>query len=80
MRYPELVNAMLHAASSPSDISCDIRETPRGGVFAKIPGLDQHIFRELKRKAEPPKFQPPHLTAGTVRKYDADEAQNAAFR
>lgn len=56
------------------------RETPRGGVFAKIPGLDQRLFVEARRINEPPKFSPPNLLAGTVRRYDAEEACNAAVR
>lgn len=56
-----------------------LRETPRGGIFAKIPGLN-HISSKHKRGTEPMKFHPPHLTSGTVRKYDADEAESAAFR
>lgn len=56
------------------------RDTPRGGVFAKIPGLDQRLTVEARRANEPPKFNAPNLLSGTVRMYDAEVASNAAFR
>ncbi|CAN0392359.1 unnamed protein product, partial [Ectocarpus sp. 12 AP-2014] len=56
------------------------RETPRGGVFAKIPGLDQHLAVEARKMNDPPRFRPPKLVSGTVRQYDQEEASEAAFR
>lgn len=56
------------------------RETPRGGVFAKIPGLDQHLVVEARKMNDPPRFRPPKLVSGTVRQYDQEEASEAAFR
>lgn len=71
---------MVPFFSSASTTWFALRETPRGGIFAKIPGLNYHIFSKLKRETERTKFRPPHLTSGNVRKYDADEAEIAAFR
>lgn len=56
------------------------RDTPRGGVFAKIPGLEQRLAADAKRINEPPKFREPRFKAGTSRKYDAEEASKAAVR
>ncbi|CAN0375148.1 unnamed protein product, partial [Ectocarpus sp. 8 AP-2014] len=56
------------------------REAPRGGVFAKIPGLDQHLAVEARKMNDPPRFRPPKLVSGTVRQYDQEEASEAAFR
>ncbi|CAM9635048.1 unnamed protein product [Ectocarpus sp. 6 AP-2014] len=61
-------------------LSLSNRETPRGGVFAKIPGLDQHLAVEARKMNEPPRFRPPKLVSGTVRQYDQEEASEAAFR
>ncbi|CAM9721568.1 unnamed protein product [Ectocarpus sp. 4 AP-2014] len=61
-------------------LSLSNRETPRGGVFAKIPGLDQHLAVEARKINDPPRFRPPKLVSGTVRQYDQEEASEAAFR
>eukprot|EP00752_Nemacystus_decipiens_P018632 g16706.t1 len=66
-------------ASLNSDHKPD-RETPRGGVFAKIPGLDQHLIVEPKKINDPPRCRAPKLISGTVRLYDQEEASEAAFR
>lgn len=69
------------ASLSPdSNTSKPHRETPRGGVFAKIPGLDQHLIVEPKKMNDPPRCRPPKLVSGTVRLYDPEEASEAAFR
>lgn len=49
-------------------------------MFAKIPGLDQHLVVEPKKTTDPPRFRPPKLICGTVRLYDQEEASEAAFR
>lgn len=49
-------------------------------MFAKIPGLEQHMAVEAKRMNDPPRFRSPKLISGTVRMYDQEDASAAAFR
>lgn len=56
------------------------RGKPRGGVFAKIPGLGQRLYMEPKKIREPPSFRAPVLKSGTMRTYGQEEASEAAFR
>ncbi len=49
-------------------------------MFAKIPGLDQHLAVEARKTNDPPMLRPPKLICGTVRQYDPEEASEAAFR